>query len=382
MKPYLPLIALAAALATLGALLAFQSQEEQPTENIQKEKPLRVGVASLTHSHVHWILGRPDRGDIELVGISEANEDLARRFTQRHNLDYELVYPSLTEMLDAVQPEAVTAFGSIYEHLEVVRQCAPRGIHVMVEKPLAVSMEHAREMDSLARAHNIQLLTNYETTWYATHHEAYQMIKEEDRIGALRKIVVHDGHPGPKAIGVNSEFMDWLGDPALNGGGAVVDFGCYGANLITWLMEGRRPTSVLAVTQHFQPEAYPKVDDEATIIVTYPETQGIVQASWNWPFSRKDMHIYGQTGYIYCDNRSQMRTRLSEKEPEETVKFPERPAPYDDPFAYLAGVVRGKIKPAPYALSSLENNLIVVEILDAARESAGTGKAIVLGTED
>ena len=366
---------------SLGTMLAFHPTASGQNTNTKQKKPLRVGVAGMTHGHVHWILGREDRGDIQIVGISEPNEEMALRYTKQHGLDNQLVYPTLEEMIEATQPEAVTAFGSIYEHLEVVQICAPRGIHVMVEKPLAVSMEHALEMDSLAKAHNIQLLTNYETTWYATHHEAYQKINKEEKIGDLRKIVVHDGHAGPKKIRVNSEFMDWLGDPVLNGGGAIVDFGCYGANLITWFMKGQRPTSVMAITQQFQPEDYPEVDDEATIIVTYPKTQGIIQASWNWPFSRKDMHLYGESGYIYCDDRSQMRTRFTSKEQEKVTKLPERTMPYDDPFAYLAGVIRGQIQPPPYALSSLENNMIVVEILDAARESAKTGKSIKINKE-
>ncbi len=365
-------------LLSIWALLAFQPNQKRAEEMKKEKKPLRIGVAGLTHGHVHWILRSPERGDVEIVGISESNSDLARRLTGQYDMSMELVYPELEAMLEAVKPEAVTAFGSTFEHLEVVRLCAPRGIHVMVEKPLAVSMEHAREMDSLARAHNIQLLTNYETTWYATHHEAYEMIKEKNVVGDLRKIVVHDGHQGPKKIRINSEFMDWLGDPILNGGGALTDFGCYGANLITWLLEGQRPLSVLAVTQQFQPEDYPKVDDEATILVNYPHTQGVIQASWNWPFSRKDMHIYGQTGYVYCDNRSQMRTRFAEKDAEKKITLAERAAPFDDPFAYLTGVVREEIKPRPFALSSLENNMIVVEILDAARESARTGKLVVI----
>ena len=343
----------------------------------QEKIPLRIGVAGLTHAHVHWILGS-ELKDIELVGIAEPNRELAERFAKQHGYSMDIVYSSLEEMLDKTKPEAVTAFNDIYGHLEVVQICAPRRVHVMVEKPLAVSVKHAEEMAHLARANNIQLLTNYETTWYATHHELYKMVHEDKAIGDLRKVVIHDGHPGPIEIGCNAEFLEWLTDPVLNGGGAVTDFGCYGANLMTWLMKGQRPTAVFGVTQQIKPDKYPKVDDEATIVLTYPKTQGIVQASWNWPVSRKDMHVYGQTGYVFADNRSDLRTRLSEKEPEETQKLPDLRTPYHDPFAYLAGVIRGTIKPEPYDLSSLENNLIVVEILEAARKSAKKGKRVEL----
>lgn len=349
-----------------------------PELSAQNDAPLRVGVVGLTHSHVHWILGRPDRGDIEIVGIVEPNRDLARRFAKQHNYSMDLVYDTMEEMFAATEPEAVTAFGSIYEHLEVVEACAPRGIHVMVEKPLAVNLAHAKKMKALAEKHQIHLLTNYETTWYATHHQAYDLIHEKQKIGDLRKIVVHDGHEGPMEIGVNQEFLDWLTDPLSNGAGALTDFGCYGANLVTWLMQGQRPIQVMALTQQIKPDIYPKVDDEATILVEYPKTQGIIQASWNWPFGRKDMHIYGKTGYIYCDNRSKMRTRYAGENAETTLELPERQTPFDDPFALLAAVVKGEHSLPPYALSSLENNMIVVEILDAAKKSAKKGRAVRL----
>ena len=339
--------------------------------------PLRVGVAGLTHSHVHWILGRADRGDIQIVGIAESNRELAKRFLEQHGLPMSLLFNSLEEMLEKTKPEAVSAFGSIYEHLAVVQACAPRGIHVMVEKPLAVNLDHALQMQALAKKYNIQLLTNYETTWYATNHKAFEMV-QQDRLGKLRKIVVHDGHEGPKEIGVNKEFLDWLTDPKQNGGGAVIDFGCYGANLITWLANGQRPVSVTAVLQHFKTDVYPKVDDEATIVVEYPDMQGIIQASWNWPFSRKDMEVYGATGYVISENRSNMRVRLKGEDKEHAEVMIERSAPYDDPFALLAAVIKKEITLPAYDLSSLENNLIVVEILEAAIQSSRTGKKVLL----
>jgi predicted dehydrogenase len=202
------------------------------------------------------------------------------------------------------------------------------------------------------------------------------MIHQEKAIGELRKVVVHDGHQGPKEIGVNQEFLAWLTDPVQNGGGALIDFGCYGADLITWLMKGERPLSVTAVTQQIKPDVYPKVDDEATILLTYPRMQGVIQASWNWPHARKDMEVYGQTGTIFALNRDQMRVRLTEKESEKQVTAPPLKTPHDDPFAYLAAVVRGETKEED--LSSLRTNMIVVEILEAARQSAREGKTIHL----
>jgi predicted dehydrogenase len=340
----------------------------------QQTKPLRIGIAGLTHAHVHWLLSRAHDSDIEIVGIAEANHDLAERYLKQYNLPVTLLYSSLEEMLNKSKPEAVCAFNSIYEHLEVVKACAPRKINVMVEKPLAVSLDHAKQMQALAIKYGIHLLTNYETTWYGSNRKVVEML---DSIGDIRKVVVHDGHQGPKEIGVNKEFLDWLTDPVKNGGGALTDFGCYGANLITWLMKGETPLAVLAVTQQIKPDIYPKVDDEATIIVTYPKAQGIIQASWNWPFGRKDMEIYGQHGYLIAD-RNGLKTKTSEGKKEEYQIVPSPKPPYQDPFAYLAAVVHGEITVKPTDLSSLQNNMIVVEILEAAKKSAREGRVIHL----
>jgi predicted dehydrogenase len=189
---------------------------------------------------------------------------------------------------------------------------------------------------------------------------------------------VHDGHQGPKEIGVNEEFLSWLTDPVQNGGGAITDFGCYGVNLITWLAKGEKPKSVVAVTQQIKPDIYPKVDDEATIILQYPKFQGIVQASWNWPFNRKDMEVYGKTGYVLSDNRTSMRLRLKGEENERKEVLEERRWPLNDPFAFFYSVIRGEVTMQPYDVSSLENNMIVMEVLDAAIRSSKSGKAVPL----
>ncbi len=233
-------------------------------------------------------------------------------------------------------------------------------------------------MAALAKKHNIHLLTNYETTWYGSTHKSYNLVHKKNAIGDIRKIVVHDGHKGPREIGVNKEFLEWLTDPQQNGGGAIIDFGCYGADLITWLLNGERPLSVTAVIQQIKPDIYPNVDDEATIILTYPKAQGIIQASWNWPINRKDMEIYGQNGYIRTIDGARMQIRESEQHKERNLTAKPLKPPYDDPFAYFAAIIRGDIVTSGNDLSSLKTNMIVMEILDAAIQSAKEGKTIYL----
>ncbi len=341
----------------------------------QEKAPLRIAVAGLSHGHVGEVTAAAVRGEVDVAGIFERDAEI-RANNRLAQMYPDIVYDDLDKMLDEVKPEAVMAYGSVYDHLSVVEACAPRGIHVMVEKPLAVSGEHARRMASLAREHGIHLLTNYETTWYPTNHKAYELVSG-GAIGDITRMTIYDGHQGPKEIGCGPEFLAWLTDPVLNGGGAVVDFGCYGANLATWLLGGQRPVSVYAVLKQLKPDVYPKVDDDATILVEYTHCTVEIMASWNWPINRKDMHIYSPKGYIYQDNARDMRYKTGTERGEITTERLElMPGAMRNPFFYLTAVVRGEITPSPSDLSALENNLTVVEILDAARESARTGKPV------
>jgi len=339
-------------------------------------QPLRLAIAGLTHGHVSGFLsGARHRTDLQIVGVFDPDSALLAGYAKTYGLASGILYTDLAKMLDAVKPEAVAAFTDTYSHAGVVEACAARHIHVMMEKPLAVSIEQARAIAQAAARGGIQVIVNYETTWYRSHAEIWSIVHERKAAGEIRKMVAMDGHQGPKEIGVQPEFFAWLTDPVKNGAGALFDFGCYGANLMTWLMDNQRPLKVTALAQTDKPEIYPRVDDEATILLEYPKAQGIIQASWNWPYNRKDLEVYGQSGYAIATGGDLLRVKLPNR-PEETPVPADRPPDERDSISYLTAVVRGKFKPS--GLSSLENNLIVTEILEAARESVRTGKTIEL----
>lgn len=341
-------------------------------------KPLRLAIAGLTHGHVGGAFARFKAGGVEIVGIYEPDREVVARYAKQVGFDEKLVYSDLGAMLDAVKPEAVAAFGPTSDHLMVVKAAAPRKIDVMVEKPLCLDAREAEEIVALAKRYGVRVLTNYETTWYPSTAAVYDLVDGKQALGPIRKIVVRDGHQGPKEIGVQPEFLDWLTDPKRNGAGALMDFGCYGANLATWLMHGQQPLTVTATTLHIKPDVYPRVEDEATIVLTYPGAQAILEASWNWPYGRKDMDVYGKTGSVRALDAKNLRIREEKDAEERTVVLDPKKAPVDEPFRYLTAVVRGEIKLEPGDLSSLENNVTVMKILDAARESARTGTTIKL----
>lgn len=333
----------------------------------KREGPLRIAVVGLVHDHVSGLLQQgKQRDDIDVVGVYEPNRGLFDRLAARHGLAAAVYFDDLEKMLDVVRPEAVSVMTSIREHVRVVEACAPRGVHVMVEKPLAFSNEDAKRMATVAQEHGILVLTNYETSWYASVREAKRLAGTWER-SPIRRMSFRHGHRGPKEIGCSREFLAWLTDPEENGGGAIVDFGCYGAILATWLMDGARPTRVIASAATLKPDMYPKVDDDATIVLTYPTATAVIGASWAWTHDNKEMDLYTERGSIHAGKWDALEVR----EPDRArvrVEPPAKPRNLENEWTYLRRVIRGECEIDP--MSSLEMNVIAVEILDAARRDA------------
>lgn len=354
------------AIAALAAVLAAHAQA-----------PVRVAIAGLNHGHVSGFLhnAAQRKADIQIVGIYDPDWALVAKYGESSRLPSSAQFTDLAKMLDVAKPDAVAIFSDTYSHAAIVEAVAPRRIPIMMEKPLAVDNAQAHAIQSAAARYAIPVIVNYETTWYPSTAEIGRLFRDQNAGGEIRKMVALTGHQGPKEINVQPEFFAWLTDPVKNGAGALFDFGCYGANIMTWLMDNQRPLKVTAITQTEKPQIYAHVDDEATVILEYPKAQGIIQASWNWPINRKDFEIYGATGYAIATGGNSLRVRLSSGA-ENSQTPPARGVNERDSIAYLAAVARHQIQPS--GLSSLENNVIVTEILSAARESVKTGRAVVL----
>jgi predicted dehydrogenase len=339
--------------------------------------PIRVALVGLVHGHAQGFLRSLPGNDVAtLVAIVEPRRDLAQAYAAKFHLDAKLFYADVEKMLVEQRPDAVLVYTSIADHRKVIEIAARHGVSSMVEKPLATTLEDALAIRAVARSQHVQVLVNYETTWYASNQEIFAEAAA-GKLGELRKVVVHDGHEGPKEINVEPEFLAWLTDPAQNGAGALFDFGCYGADLTTVLMRGQAPDSVTAVAQTNKPEIYPRVDDDATIILRYSKMQAVLMPSWNWSFSRKDMEVYGNAGYAIAVGADKLRVRYRGQNEELPLVAPPLQQPRRDSLHYLASVLYGEIKPDG-DLSSLETNMVVMQILDAALRSAQTGKAIAL----
>lgn len=334
----------------------------------------KVGIAGLNHDHIHLILNEYRNGNVNIVGIAEPDKKLWAKYGKMYGVPDSLFFEDLKTMCLARKPVIVLGYNAVGKHIDIVETCAPMGISVMVEKPLAATLEQAKRMEFLALRYYINLLTNYETTWYPSVQSAYNTIKA-DSVGMIRKMVFHDGHQGPREIGCSEDFLTWLTDPVLNGAGALNDFGCYGADMMTWMMQGQKPIAVTAVARHYKPSVYPKVEDDVTIIVEYPNATGMIEASWNWPFGIKDMEVFGAKGYIHTFDKDSVEVRINNDV--KSFKAPALPSPADAPVPYFTAALKTPLK-FRNDRSSLKNNMIVMLILDAAKRSIKEGKRIVL----
>jgi len=367
-------------------LIAFLAVHPNSSVAAPPGSPMKVGIVGLVHGHIEFSFrggtlapagGLLNRPDIQIVGIVEPDQKLFDSYAQRFHLPASMHFGSIQEMVSRVHPQAALVYTAPSEHRRVVEECAALGVHVMVEKPLATSYKDALAIQDAARRGKIHVLVNLETSWYASNMEAFDLLKQ-GALGPILKAVFRDGHRGPKLIGtIGPEFISFLIDPKQNGGGALFDFGCYGANLMTWLMDGEAPLSVTAVTKQLQPDLYPNVDDEAEIILNYKNAVAIVQASWNWPFAVKQMDVYGRTGYAKAIDPERIEVRKANESEGQMMKGQTLTAPYDDPLHYMGALMSGEIQEGD-SLSSLKNNVTVSEILDAARQSAQTGKTVEL----
>ncbi len=317
------------------------------------------------------------RPDVEVVGVVERDDQLFTAYTARYHWPASIRFQSIEELARQAHPQAALVFTSTAGHRDVVKRCAALHIHVMMEKPMAVSYRDALAMADAARRGHVHVLVDYETSWYPSNKVVRDLFAS-GALGPLSKAVFRDGHNGPQKIHVGPEFFRWLTDPKENGAGALYDFGCYGVDLMTSLLHGDAPVSVTAVTKHLQPDLYPKVDDEADLLLNYKNAVAIVQGSWNWPFGVKDSDVYGVTGYAKTIGSAGLQVRRAEDDDGRAVIPGPLAPPYDDPIHYLAAVIRGDVEEGT-DVSSLKVNLLVSQVLDAARQSARTGRAVPIG---
>ncbi len=338
----------------------------------------KVAAVSGLHAHAWVNLKRILISDtVKFVGFAESLPQLVEQ-AKKNGVPEKLIFSDYQKMIEQTKPDIVWAFTETSRHQEVVEYCAPRGIHVIVEKPLAATYQEAQAIQQAARKYGINVLTNYDNTWQASLYAAKAAV-ESGAIGPvhrLRAVVGHGGPGDPKT----SLFVAWLADPGKSGGGALMDFGCYSVLWSLW-MKGR-PQSVYATALHLKPELFPKVEDYASIILNYKDALAILEATWDMPPApRSSNEIYGRAGSIVLGRPVELRRQGGPGggrggQQVEELKVDPLPAERSDAISYM--VDKLKTKQPLEGMAGLDINVEVIEVLEAAKRSVQTGRAIPL----
>jgi predicted dehydrogenase len=342
---------------------------------------VRLAIVGLDHDHVWGILR--DIAEVpqaELVAIAEPQPALVLKAKSRVPGDVKF-YSDYITMLDEVKPQAVIITTETDHHLAIVRACAKRHIDVEMEKPMATTAAEAREMEKLATAAHIRLMVNYFNNWLPSYQELYQQVKA-GKVGPIHQLVSQYGHQGPREIGTSKEFAAWLYDPVKNGGGALMDFGCYGAALSLWLKG--RPDRVFARSLKLKVQQRNAVEDDAVIVLEYADGTAVLEPSWDWPFTMERIQVFGPHGSLMAlPDALLFRAYNMKVSPQAPDGQPETLSPLSpagsNPIAHLVECIQQN-RPVTGLLSA-RLNVEVNEILDAARESIRTGRPVAMPSE-
>ena len=346
--------------------------------NIAAQTRTRLAIVGLDHDHVWGLLKIiANEPDGELAAIADPHAELVEKAKARVPAGVKF-FSDYIQMLDQVKPDAVIVTTANNRHLEILNACAKRKIHFFTEKPMAASGAEARKMERLAREAGIKLMVNYGNAWPEATQEAVRRIQAGE-IGNVQKIIVQFGHEGPKEIGTSKYFVDWLYDPAKNGAGALMDFGCYGAD---WAMVLKgRPQRVYATSLKLKTEQHNGVEDDATVLLEYPDATAILMPSWDWSYGKGQAEIFGPKGsflvrgdgLLFQPAKDQTSLQNPDGKPVETQPVPPEKR---NGVAYFLYCIRNN-KPIEGPVST-EINVGVNEIIDAAKESIRTSRAVAM----
>jgi len=255
----------------------------------------RVGVAMMVHDHVwgelaHWA----SHPDVELVAAGDPNEDLRHKVQAEYGVPR--VYDTWQEMVEREELDIVQAASNNRDAADIVEACAPRGIHVISEKPMSATLDQANRMVRAAEATDIRVMINWPTAWAPTVQEMERRIVGGE-IGRLIYLKQRSAHNGPKEIGCSTHFWSWLYDEELNGAGALMDYCCYAADMCARFMG--LPEQVTGMRGTFV-KTYPVPDDNAIILMRYRDAFGVAEACWTQPvgYATPNPVAYGTDGSL------------------------------------------------------------------------------------
>jgi predicted dehydrogenase len=324
--------------------------------------PLRIGVAGLTHGHVGGLADAfRKHSAFETVAVADKT-GLLEGFE-----GYPAKYLDWREMLDKESLDALIVTSDNVESVEIAEAALLKGIHCLIEKPMAAN---AKDADRLLAAHKESgkaLFINWPLAWSPWLYD-FKARLDADEIGHPFHFRMRLGHQGPKEIGCGPEFVAWLYDEKLNGGGAIADFGSYGCVAARYLFG--MPESVYAVRGNLTKD-YDVVDDHAIIVLKYPKADAVLEGTWaTYGFdSGPNAVVHGAKGTLAAFGKEVEKSAAGADRTRTEPKFLPAPGVAD---AFLACIETGSV---PVGITNPEIAADACRILDAALRSSASGCA-------
>jgi predicted dehydrogenase len=297
-------------------------------------------------------------------------------------------YEDWRQMLDRERFDLVIFCCENARDGEVARAIAEHGAHMLTEKPMGASLPEALEMARAARLNGVELFVNWPTTWSAAVRTARRLV-EEGAIGPLWQFKYRSGSLGPTSHG--SVYPDGrpIGEPekgslwwhrAGTGGGALLDYCCYGACLARWFI-GEPAVAAQGMVANLRSQ-YGSADDNAIITIRFRDALGLLEATWSCldhgvpggPI------VYGDSGTIVVErapDRQIVRVHRGRDKPPEQVE----PTPLPPGRDNLARELAHHFETGEPVHPTLDVplNLDAAAILDAGIRSAASGRLELVG---
>ncbi len=291
-----------------------------------KVKTYRVGVIGFAHMHVNELVDRfiaTGRANIVACAdtIPRTPSTISVEGSRRANLKRALAspggprgYENYQEMLGAEKLDIAILCPENARHAEVAQAAAGHGVHMVTEKPMAASLEHALRMASAAEKAGVALAVNWPITWNPTFRRLKELL-DNGAIGEVWELkwrnpaslgpLAHGStHPGATVISGKvsdaEKGMEWW-HQAEAGGGALLDYCCYGACVAARVIPAP-PRSAQGLTANLF-SGYGDAEDSAAILLRFPKAIAILEASWTTVHNGVPSGpiFYGTKGTIVVD---------------------------------------------------------------------------------
>jgi predicted dehydrogenase len=327
----------------------------------------------MSHDHVWGELPHWKRlGNVELVAGGDDEPELLAKLKAEQGVTR--LYNSWQELLEKEALDLLQVAGGNSESADIIEAAAAKGIHAIVEKPMAATLAQAERMLAAAQKAGTLLLINWPTAWAAAWQELERRALAGD-IGELRYTRYRSAHSGPIAIGCHPSFVRDLTTPAINGAGALMDYCCYAADLAARLLG--LPQSVTGMRGFFGDEpAYAASDDNAIILAKYPHAFGVCEASWTQPvgYAGTNPIVYGSTGSLGIHHGKILIQRPLQEE--EVLTPPPTQAPRRSAPEYLLHCLENGLPVEGFCSPKVSRD--AQEILEAGLRAADTGQTQTL----